>query len=284
MLASTVAVMCAIAWLVISAKDAVPEMPQQPRPETSAPPTAAPPTIAPPTTAPPTPAALPATSNAPRVDRSMRDFNKASHVAEDVTLAYNSLTWVATQFGPARLDENKLYQDTLVKINNCVWDKTALNLPAAIRFLEECMRALPDVGKRPNVKLAHLLLIYCDGDHERPSREINDPSFLVLGDDNLTYRVELLCRLGAYVAAEQLLDDYLTSGKANAMERSQALLERGRLRASLASFAGARSDAAMSLQLMADNPLEKAKRQSDLSEMEKDYPAYSDYLKSLPEK
>lgn len=205
---------------------------------------------------------------------------------EDGSLASNALAaHVDDPDDPASMsfDENKLYQDTLGKIQNCIWDENELDFETAIRFLDECVKSIPRLEKRPNIRLARLLLQRCADGLPPSLAAIEDPSLLVLGNDELWYRVALLCHLGAAEKAEEFLVNYITSESRNSREKSKALIERARVRAELGKFADARTDAEQAITQTAGNSALKAQRQTDLIRLESDVPAYAKYLKSLQE-
>ncbi len=181
-------------------------------------------------------------------------------------------------------DENNLYQDTLVKVWNCIEDANNLDFPAAIQVLDQCTDTMPGVGSGPNVQLARLLLQQCADDRAMPMTAVDDPSFLVLGNDDLGYRVALFCSLGAEIKAEEFLGNFVTKESSSAREKSEALVERARVRAKLGRYAEARTDAEESVALAGSNLALKTQLQNDIAGMVKDIPAYADYLKSHLEK
>lgn len=181
-------------------------------------------------------------------------------------------------------DENNLYQDTLVKVWNCIEDANHLDFPTAIQVLDQCTETLPGVRSRPNVRLARLLLQQsADGRATNPVA-VEDPSYLVLGNDDLGYRVALLCRLGAEEKAEEFLGNFVAKESRSARQKSEALVERARVSAMLGRHADARTDAEESVALAGNNLALKTQRQNDIARLIKDIPAYAAYLKSSPEK
>jgi serine/threonine protein kinase len=177
-------------------------------------------------------------------------------------------------------DENDLYQDMLVNIQNYVGADTDPDFPAALQQLDACLNAVPRVKKRPNVQLARLLLEQCADGHTTSPAAVGDPSFLVLGNDDLGYRVALLCRLGAEQQAEGLLGNILTGEDSSPREKSEALVERARVRAMLGRFDEARADAEQSVAVAGSKLALKTQRQNDIARLAKDIPAFADYLKS----
>jgi len=93
-----------------------------------------------------------------------------------------------------------------------------------------------------------------------------------------------LCRLNAQDKAEKLLENFISAVEPPAREKSRAFLQRARMRAEQGKFADAQTDARKSIELIADEPLEKTKRQMDLMEIQKSHPGYAAYLKTHPEK
>jgi len=177
-------------------------------------------------------------------------------------------------------DENDLYQDMLVNIQNYVSADTDPDFPAALQQLDACLDAVPRLKKRPNVQLARLLMEQCaDGRTTSPAAGA-DPSFLVLGNDDLGYRVALLCRLGTEQQAEELLGNIVTGEDSSPREMSEALIERARVRAMLGRFDEARADAEQSVAVAGSKLALKTQRQNDIARLAKDIPAFADFLKS----
>ncbi len=211
----------------------------------------------------------------------------ASRLSDDGNLAFGALT--TTQTDPddenyMTSDENSLYQDTMVKIQNCVWDENKLDFPTAIQLFDACMNSMPKVRKRPNVQLVRLLLQQCADGRTATPGAVADPSFLTLGNDDLSYRVALLCRLGAEARADEFLGNFVTNESRNAREKSEALVKRARVRATIGRHADARTDAEESVALAGSNLAIKTQRQNDLTRLAKDIPAYADYVKTHPGK
>jgi hypothetical protein len=143
---------------------------------------------------------------------------------------------------------------------------------------------MPKVKKRPNVQLVRLLLQQCADGRTATPGAVEDPSFLTLGNDDLSYRVALLCRLGAEARADEFLGNFVTKESRNAREKSEALVKRARVRATLGRHADARTDAEESVALAGSNLAIKTQRQNDLTRLAKDIPAYADYVKAHPGK
>jgi serine/threonine protein kinase len=181
-------------------------------------------------------------------------------------------------------DESDLYQDMLAKMHNYVWGEAEPDFPAAVRVLEACLDAVPRVKKRPNVQLAHLLLQQCADDRAGDLTVLDDPSLLTLGNDDLGYRVALLCQLGAETRADEFLGNFIAQESRTPGEKSEALVSRARVRALLGRFDEAQTDAGQSVAMAGDNPALKAQRQTDIERLVRDIPAYADYLKSRSEK
>lgn len=227
----------------------------------------------------------PASPTLPGIKRSLHDINKASHGFEDANLACNSLEWIiASQQGLMSKAGLEVFHDTLEKIRISIRDPHAPDYKAAVRFLDEGLKAIPTLKKQGNITLARLVLLQCDGGRSQVDNALRDPSFLVLGDDNLGYRVELLSRLGEHVLARQLLDNLVVSVTASRRERSQALMERARLRASFGNCSGAFSDAEISLELAGNDPADKSARTAEHDELQKDDANYAAFVKSQREK
>jgi serine/threonine protein kinase len=176
-------------------------------------------------------------------------------------------------------DENELYQNMLVQIHNSVLGENEPDFTAAVQFLDSCLNAVPRVKKRPNVQLAHLLLHQCADDRAANLVVLDDPSFLTLGNDDLGYRVALLSRLGAESKADEFLGNFITQESRTPGEKSEALVRRARVRATLGRFDEARADTDRSVALAGANAALKAQRQSDITQLGRDIPAFSDYLK-----
>ncbi len=211
---------------------------------------------------------------------------------DDAYLAHSALSAAQDGFyNPDRLgdpegdvsmtnDENDLYQNMLVQIHNSVWGEGDPDFPAAVQFLDTCLNAVPRVKKRPNVQLAHLLLQQCADDRAANLAVLDDPSFLTLGNDDLGYRIALLSQLGAVAKADEFLGNFITQESRTPGEKSEALVRRARVRATLGRFGEAQADADQSLALVGDNPALKAQRESDIMRLGRDIPAFADHLKS----
>jgi serine/threonine protein kinase len=221
-----------------------------------------------------------AVRSVPKVDRSPRDPNKASDGLADAMLALNSLAWIADEGGAMSQQEAKILGQALVGIKSSILENTNPGFETAARLLDECLEAVPALKKKRNSRLARLLLLQCAGDQARVDAAINDPSHLILGSDNLSYRVELLTRLGNPAAARQLLDNYVLSGAATPLEKSQGLIERARLRTGFGNYDEARADVERALLLAGDSPAERTHCQMELAEIERAYPGFAAYLKT----
>jgi len=219
----------------------------------------------------------------PKVKRSLQDPKNGSHGVEDSKLACNNLEWIASEQGLMSKAELEVFRDMLQKIQICIRDPQTPDYKAAARFLDEGVNAIPTLKNRGNIKLARLVLLQCDGQQTLVDRESSDPSLLVLGDDNLSYRIELLSRTRNHDIARQLLDNIVVSSTASRRERSQALMERARLRAGLGDNQGAFSDAGLSFELAEGDPAEKSARKAEHDELQKDDSGYAEFVKSQPE-
>lgn len=181
-------------------------------------------------------------------------------------------------------DENNLYQDMLIKMHGYLWDETDPDFPAAVQVLEACIEGIPQLKKRPNIQLAHLLLQRCADEHVTNPALIDDPSLLILGNDDLGYRVALLTSLGAETKADEFLGNFIARESRTSEEKSDAFVRRARVRAMLGRFDEAKSDADEAIAAASENSVLTALRQSDIQKLARDIPAYADYLKKLAEK
>jgi hypothetical protein len=130
------------------------------------------------------------------------------------------------------------------------------------------------------VQLARHLLKQCADDSAVNPATINDPSFLILGNDDLGYRVALLSRLGAEAKADEFLGNFITQESRTPGEKSEAFARRARVRATLGRFDDARADAGQSVALAENNPALKVQRESDIQRLGRDIPAFADYFKT----
>lgn len=243
----------------------------------------------------PTPS-VSAPPDAPIATIPARDRPAASKRLDDAYVAHSALCAAQdSYYNPDRyagLDgveyilngESDLYQNMLAKMHNYVWGEAEPDFPAALRVLDACLDAVPRVKKRPNVQLARLLLQQTADDSAANPAVTDDPSLLTLGNDDLGYRVALLCRLGAEAKADEFLGNFIAQESRTPGEKSEALLERARVRALLGRFDEAQTDAGQSVAMVGDNPVLKAQRQTDIERLVRDIPAYADYLKSSSEK
>lgn len=204
----------------------------------------------------------------------------------DAQTAYNSLTWVQNDLLSLDLSssQHNLFQNTLAEIfaHTCVPGSFAPEL--AVRKLDICLDAVQSLSKIPNVRLARLLLLQAAGQKDEVTKGMEDPAFTTPGTDDLAYRVSLLCRLHAADKAETLLDQALKSSSMSARKRSEALILRAKMRAQLAKFAEAHSDAKEALAATEQDAALKADLQMKLLKLESDYPAYAAYLIAHPGK
>jgi serine/threonine protein kinase len=202
---------------------------------------------------------------------------------EDAGIAYNSLTWLSTYMDLMSPQESSLFQNALPQIQDCIYYTKPPDYRRAAHHLDQCIAAIPQMETVPNVMLARLLLLRSAGDEAEVRTKLNDPSFLVLGDDEVGYRVELLGRLDID-KAEEFLKSHLGSPPPTKFATSEALLARTRLRAKSGKFSEARADAEMVLALFEGDPVLRAGTEMKLSGIEDEFPAYAAYLKTLPEK
>jgi serine/threonine protein kinase len=214
----------------------------------------------------------------------------------DGILAYKALTTMQGNFYRAdnpddiddsdymSFDENSLHQDVLRKIYDCLESSNEPDFPMALQLVDDLFQAVPRIAETPTFQLSRLLLQRAvDGRAINPA-VLNRPAFLVLGNDDLAVRVALLCHLGAEQKADEFLVNYITRESRSNREKSKALAERARVRVILGRFADARADAEQALVLTEGNSALKSQRLLSIAQLQKDFPAYAAYLKSLPEK
>jgi len=227
----------------------------------------------PPTAAAPsqTPASQPETSNT---------------AYEDAQLAYNSLTWIQNDLPRLGLssEQHNLFQDTLAAIQAHTSNRETLEPELAARKLDLCLNAVPSLGEIPNVVLGRFLLMQAAGDPGAAKKGIGNPVFTTPGTDNLSYRVQLLCRLNAADKAEVLLDRVLEDASLASTKRSDALVRRAEVRARLGKFAEARADAMEAIAAAGNDAALKAGVEMKLLKIEEGFPAYAAYLKTRPGK
>jgi serine/threonine protein kinase len=211
----------------------------------------------------------------------------ASTVAfEDAQLAYYSLTEAQNliPFLDLTSSQDDLLQNTVAGIQSDTWNQDDFHPTLAVSKLDMCLDAVPQLREITNVRLARLLLLQASGDPSPAGTELDDPAFTTprTGDSSasLTYRVRLLCRLNAADKAETLLDRVLDDQSLNDRKRSDALLNRARVRAAQGNFAGAKDDADAAMQVAGEDPALKASLEMKLLRLESDYPAYAAYLKA----
>ena len=200
----------------------------------------------------------------------------------DAAIAYNSLTSLGASVNSMSFEESKLFQGALPRLQHSIYRKPP-DFRHAVSLLDQCIDLIPKLEKMPNLMLARLLLLRSAGEVAEVKSKMDDPSFLVLGDDNLDYRVELLGRLDAD-KAEEFLEAFLESTANGTSAKSAALLARTRLRAKNHKYAEALADTGMALALAKNDPVLKASVTMKISGIEGEFPGYAAYLKTRPEK
>jgi hypothetical protein len=243
----------------------------------------------------PTPS-VSAPPDAPKPTDAPRDTPATSKRLDDAYVAHSALSAAQGNFyKPDRNgdpedeefmsnDENELFQSMLINIHNSIWGEAEPDFPAAVQALDSCLSAVPRVKKRPNVQLALLLFQQCADNREASPAALDDPTFLILGNDDLGYRVALFCSLGAEEKADEFLGNFISQESRTPREKSEAFVRRARVRALLGRFEEARNDADQSVAAVGDNPALKAQRHTDIERFVREIPAYADYLKAHAEK
>lgn len=188
----------------------------------------------------------------PRVDRSPRDFRKANSLSEDSRLAYNSLSWFLHEDGGLNREEREALEETLARVEPLIRNEEREDFGAAARLVEAGIEASPALKKSPNARLAKLLFLYCDGDHETARRAESDPELRVLGHDSLAYRVELMDRLR--MDPLPLLDQLISSPETHRALLVQALVERARHASGYNDLEAAREDLESARRLAREDP------------------------------
>jgi hypothetical protein len=154
----------------------------------------------------------------------------------------------------------------------------------AVDKLDQCLNTIASLREIPNVALARLLLMQAAGDRVAAKNEIDNPIFTTPGSDDLTRRVQLLCRLHAADKAESLLVRVLADPTLKTSKRSDALVRRAEVRVRLGKFAEARADANEAVAAAGDDAALKAGVEMKLLKIEEGFPAYAAYVKSHSEK
>ncbi len=208
----------------------------------------------------------------------------ASRSIEDANFAYNALSYFFGTDDSMTAEQNNFCQSALARIDGCLGNEESPDFAMAVRILDECLQTVPALAEIGNVRLSRLVFLQSAGANEAVQSGLNDPSLKTLGNDSLSYRVNLLVRLGAASAARQVLDDHIGSAATSPRQKSKALAVRARLSAAEAEYATAQEDADKALEAVANDPVERADREIELMGIEKDFPGYAEFLRSQPEK
>lgn len=205
---------------------------------------------------------------------------------EDAQLAYNSLTWIQNDLPRLNLssEQHNLFQDTLAAIQSHTSGQETFEPELAARKLDLCLDAIPSLREIPNVALARLLLMQAAGDTGAAAKDIGNPVFSSPGTDNLSYRVQLLCRLNAADKAETLIGRVLEDPSLSTRKRYEALVKRAEVRAQQGRHTEAHDDANQALEVTGQDVALKTAVEMKLLRLESDYPGYAAYLKTRPEK
>lgn len=188
----------------------------------------------------------------PKVQRSPRDHRKGNSISEDSRLAYNSLSWFLGQNSLLTANERNKLGEILARIDVAINDPESPDLKSAARLVDSAMASVPAVRRSTNAKLAKLLFLYLDGDHDTAREFESDPSLRILGSDELGYRVELMGRLR--MDPRSFLTQIIASPNSEIRVMVPALMERARLYGAYGNHAGGRQDVLSALKLSAADP------------------------------
>ena len=188
----------------------------------------------------------------PRVDRSPRDFRKANSLSEDSQLAINSLSWFLHEDGGLNPEDRDALKETLERVNLLIRNEDNEDFGAAAQLVGARIEATPALKTSPNARLAKLLFLYCDGDHDQSRIAESDPTLRRLGNDSLAYRVELMDRLK--MDPLPLLNPIISSPDTDRALLVQALVERARHVIGYNDVEAARSDLDSARRLAQENP------------------------------
>ncbi len=205
-----------------------------------------------------------------------------SSVFGDANLAYNCITALNSPGTVFESAENDIHMNVIGGMASCVLEPESLNIPMALRYVEEFFTAIPRLKDDPKALLAWLLLRQCNG--EDVSSELEDPTFVKWTGDDLRWRVSFLRALHANDKAEEFLNNVVSSGEIKPTDRCDALLQRADLNAARGSFSTAKADVDAAILGATGNHGLVASLKIELLAIEAAYPAYAAYLKSLPEK
>ena len=148
-------------------------------------------------------------------------------------------------------ERNKL-GEILARIDVAISDPESPDLKSAARLVDSAMASVPAVRRSTNAKLAKLLFLYLDGDHDTAREFESDPSLRILGSDELGYRVELMGRLR--MDPRSFLTQIIASPNSEIRVMVPALMERARLDGAYGNHAGGRQDVLSALKLSAADP------------------------------
>lgn len=213
----------------------------------------------------------------------MPDSSATLRAYEDAEAATYSLFNAHLPYESAQTDHD-LFFATVAAIQSLATDREAFEPEMAVRKLDECLDTISELRDIPNVLLARLLLRQAAGAPPLQQSEISDPIFTKPGTDNLSDRVNLLCRLNAIEQAEVFLNRVLEGSSLSTRKRSDALIERAKIRIKLGKVAEAHLDAGSALATASDDPALKVGVEMKLRHLESSHPAYAAYLKTQPEK
>ncbi|MEI6675104.1 MAG: phosphotransferase [Verrucomicrobiota bacterium] len=211
----------------------------------------------------------------------------AEDLVRDGSLAYSSLTAFnsAPEFqDKASLAENQFYWEALSRMEPYVCDAETLDFPAAVRILDELIKVIPLLDKQPAVVLSRLLWLQCAGETSRVQREVEEPALLVPGEDDPFWRSMMLCRLHRPDKAEELINKLFAKPPHNNAGLATLYQYRAAARAQQGKLPEAAADAAKACEIVASKPVAMADLRMALAEIEKEFPAYAEYLRAHPPK
>lgn len=128
--------------------------------------------------------------------------------------------------GALAMAERESLKGTLERMDVLIRNRNHDDFGTAAKLVRAWIDATPSLQKSPNMRLAELLFIYCDGDHEQARIAESEPGLRVLGGDSLAYRVELMTRLK--MDPLPLMNQIISSPETSRVLLVQALVERAR--------------------------------------------------------
>ena len=178
--------------------------------------------------------------------------------------------------GQISMEQSNLCQQTLSQTNNHLVGGPDSDIPAAHRAFENVLRAVPELAREPDSRLALMALRKHSGLPPEQTGEAIDPGLLEF-DDGITKggiksRSGLFRLLGQTAAAEEFLSACASRSSMAAATRSSAFFERAKLRASNGRFAEASEDLRRSLELVKDNPSLEAALRNEMDGLTDQYP------------